>query len=52
MHNAAPRQCRHFRCMCQQPVNKGAAVMSCSWMHHKPRGLVQYDHMLILIQDV
>ena len=52
MHNAAPRQRRHFWCMRQQAVDEGAAAMSGGGMHHQPRGLVQHDHMFIFMQDI
>ena len=52
MHNAAPGQSRHFRCMRQQAVDEGAAVMASGRMHHQSRGLVQHDHMLIFMQDI
>jgi len=52
MHNAAPGQRRHFWGMRQQAVDEGATVMASGRVHHKPRGLVQYDHMFIFVQDI
>ena len=52
MHNATPGQSRHFRCMRQQAVDEGAAVMARGRMHYQSRGLVQHDHMLIFMQDL
>ena len=52
MHNAAPWQRRHFWCMRQQAVDKGAAVMSRGGMHYKSCGLVQHNHVFILMEDM
>ena len=52
MHDTAARQQCEFRRMGQQGVHQCALGMACSGMDHQPRGLVDDQNRLVLMDDI